>query len=134
MEVRGCGAVSDSWAVAGAEELLSSCVEGETWVWEVWRLLRRGLGIGMGGERGMLPPSTLSAESSIPDSESGQGETVVSGAEDGHGTSAVEGGGSVVAAMVGEVMGVWAGGSGHTTPGMVPLAQAGYIPNAHFSL
>ena len=105
MEVRGSGAVSDSWAVTGAEELLSSCVEGETWVWEVWRLLRRGLGMGMGGERG-IPPSTLSPESSIPDSESSQCETVGSGAEGGHDTSVVEGGGCMVVVMEGGVVGV----------------------------
>lgn len=115
VEVQGCGGASGSWAVAGAEELLSSCEGGDASVREVWRLLRRGLGIGMGGERGMLPPSTLPAESSIPDSDSGQVETGGSDAVGGHDTSAVVEGGSK-----GEG---WAGRSGQTTPGMVPLAR-----------
>lgn len=56
----------------------------------------------MGGVRGMLPPSTLPGESSIPDSESCHGGTVwCSGNEGGHGASVLAGGEvRVVAAMV----------------------------------
>lgn len=70
----------------------------------------------------MFPPSKISAESSIPDSESWHVETGCSGADGGQGASVD--GGSVVAAMTGEEgeeeAGEGAGGSGHTTPGMVP--------------
>lgn len=85
----------------------------------------------MGGDRGMtLPPSTLSAESSIPDSESGHGDTVVElVASDGlvHDATllllwVVSG----IPEVLEDVVVVAEGGEGptHTRPGMMPLSHS----------
>lgn len=78
--------------------------------------------MGMGADRGMATPSILSGESSMPDSESGEGGATLPGGEVRQ---------EVTSALVSAVpsedgMGISAGvlvpvGGGHTTPGITPV-------------